>query len=227
MTLKSKRTNRAAVFDLDGTLLDTLASIVAPCNETLKRLGLPPFGKKEVRTFIGMGSRVFVEKMMAESGVEDPVMIQQAQDIYHELAPAMITHNVEPFEGVPDMLEQLQQMGLKLGVATNKNGKLTPRVLAHAFPDSPFSAVRGAQRFVPLKPHPQMLFLVMNKLKADLSSSFFIGDSDVDIETGRAAGMHTIAVSWGFKPREVLESLAPDCLADTPAEVVDYIRRHM
>lgn len=218
---------RAAVFDLDGTLLDTMASLHLSSNETLKELGLPPLDRSTIMSFVGMGSRVLVDRLMAASGIEDPKVIERAHRIYSQVFPGHSTHEVIPFEGIRPMLEQLADLGLKLGIVTNKNDRLVPGVVASSFPPGLFAAVRGARRMVPLKPHPRMVEAVLKKMGADPERSFFIGDSDVDVLTGQAAGMYTIAVTWGFRSRDLLTALGPDCLADTPAQVVECIRRQL
>lgn len=221
----AKEKNRAAIFDLDGTLLDTLPSLVESCNDTLARLGLPPFDKTRVQTFLGMGARVFVERMMEASGVTDPEAVEEAYRLYLELAPRQRAYRTLPFEGIPELLDEVASMGLLLGVVTNKNDRLASEVIADTFPEGRFAAVRGARRLAPLKPDPQSTLQMLNELKADPARSFFIGDSDIDVLTGRAAGMRTIAVGWGYRPVGELAALSPDWLARTPAEIASYIRR--
>jgi len=221
-----KPANQAAIFDLDGTLLDTLPSIMASCNETMNRLGLPEFGRDEIRTFLGMGARVLVERMMDAAGVTEPSIVDEAHRLYRELAPRQRERRAEPFPGIREMLDQVAGMGLKLGVLTNKSDKLAPGIVSDSFPQGLFTAVRGARPLVPLKPDPQSVLRMLRALKANPGKSFFIGDSDIDVLTGRAAGMRTIAVTWGYRPREELEALSPDWLAENPAGVADYIRCH-
>ncbi|NLA96389.1 MAG: HAD hydrolase-like protein [Clostridiaceae bacterium] len=225
MVFFNRRTGRAAIFDLDGTLLDTLPSIMTSCNEILDCLKLPPFDRDVIRTFLGLGSRILIERLMAAAGVTGRSTIDEDHRRYRELAPRQRDHRAAPFEGISEMLGQVADMGLKLGVMTNKSDKLAPGVIADSFPSGLFEAVRGARRFVPLKPDPRSTFHMLRSLGADPPASFFIGDSDVDVLTGRAAGMHTIAVTWGYRPTEELEALSPDCLARSPDEIVDYIRR--
>ncbi|HZK28880.1 MAG TPA: HAD family hydrolase [Clostridia bacterium] len=225
MTTAKNRTSRVAIFDLDGTILNTLPSLVKSCNETLTSLGLPPFNEEEVKKFLGAGQGVLIERMMAASGVYDPSVIDQARRTFKALFPKLSTYQVKPFEGIPAMLDEVAAMGFKLAVLTNKNDQVTPAVIASSFPPGLFSIVRGARRFVPLKPDPRSTLRILRILKANPVDSFFIGDSDIDILTGRAAGMRTIAVTWGFRSRQELEALAPDLLAETPQAIVDYIAR--
>lgn len=227
MPLTRKTIARAAVFDLDGTLLNTLPSLVASCRETLEILGLPPFGEEAVRTFIGMGQRVLVERMMAASGIEDQAMIDRAQAVYQEVFPRLCTYQVEAFEGIEALLDQLADWGFKLAVMTNKRDSLTAAVLARAFPPDRFDAIRGSLPGVPLKPDPGSTLDLLAQLGADPATSYFIGDSDIDILTGRAAGMQTIAVSWGFRPVQELVALSPDCLAHKTADIRDFIRQSL
>ena len=223
MVFFKKRTGRAAIFDLDGTLLDTLPSIVTSCNETLDHLKLPPFDKDVIKPFLGLGPRVLIERIMAASKVVDPSTIDEAHRLYRELALKQRDYGALPFEGIREMLDQVAGMGLKLGVMTNKSDKLALSVIAGSFPAGLFELVRGARRFVPLKPDPRSTLGMLRSLGAEPSASYFIGDSDVDVLTGRAAGMHTIAVTWGYRPRWELEVLSPDCLAESPAEIVNCI----
>lgn len=221
-----KRNNRAAIFDLDGTLLDTLPSILDSCNETMDHFDLPHFDRDEMVAFLGMGARVLVERMMAAAGVVDQDTLEEAYRIYLDLMPKQRARRAEPFPGIVEMLDQVAAMGIKLGVLTNKSDQLAAPIISDSFSPGLFKAVRGARRFVPLKPDPRSTLAMLRSLGADPGNSFFIGDSDVDVLTGRAAGMRTIAVTWGYRPTSELEALSPDCLASRPAEIVDCIRRH-
>lgn len=225
MPFLRKRKETAAVFDLDGTLLNTLPSLVASCNLTLERLGFPAFEEAEIKNFVGRGRRALVERMMAAAGIEDRAIIDEAHRIYRQVFADLSTHQVQAFEGIPAMLGELGALGLKLAVVTNKSQKLAPGVLATSFPPGLFSGVRGGRRWVPLKPDPQSTLKLLRKLDADPGRSYFIGDSDIDILTGRAAGMRTIGVKWGYRDPAELESLSPDLLASRPQEITDYIRR--
>ncbi|NLA81516.1 MAG: HAD hydrolase-like protein [Clostridiaceae bacterium] len=227
MPITRQPQHKAAVFDLDGTLLNTLPSMVAACRETTDILDLPPFGEEAVRTFVGMGQRVLVDRMMAASGVEDKALIDRAQAIYKEIFPRLSTYKVEAFEGIEESLECLSAMGFKLAVMTNKLDRLTPGVLARVFPPHRFDDIRGSLPGVPLKPDPASTLEQLARLGADPATSFFIGDSDIDILTGRAAGMRTMAVSWGFQPLQKLEALSPDYLVHKPADITGLIRQSL
>lgn len=225
MFKKKERQEIAAIFDLDGTLLDTLPSIVAAVNETMDIMGMPPFDEDTVRSFVGMGWRVLVDRMMAARHVKDEATIKRAISIYNEVFPRLSTHHVTPFPGIRELLESLKEEGLKLGVMTNKGDELTPGVIRTAFPDDLFDIVRGARRFVPLKPDPTSTIRLLKELGADPAQSFFIGDSDIDILTGRGAGMRTIGVTWGFRDASELSALSPDLLAGDASEVLSFILR--
>ncbi len=227
MPLTHEPKHRAAVFDLDGTLLDTMPSMVAACRATTDSLGLPPFGEEEVRTFVGMGQKVLVDRMMAAAGIEDQALIDRAQVIYRDIFPRLSTYKVEAFEGIEESLDILADMGFKLAVMTNKSDRLSPAVLAQVFPPHRFDDIRGSLPGVPLKPDPASTLALLARLDADPARSFFIGDSDIDILTGRAAGMTTIAVSWGFQPLQKLEDLSPDYLAHKAADMTVFIRQSL
>lgn len=222
---KNKNDQIAAIFDLDGTLLDTLPSLIAAANETMRLMGLPGFGDETVVTFVGMGWRVFVDRMMDAAGIADPKTIKLAQEIYLETFTRMSSYHVTPFPGIYDLLVSLKEAGMKIAVVTNKSDKLTSGVMRDAFPQGYelFDILRGAKRFVPLKPDPTATFDVLKQLNASPEKSFFIGDSDIDILTGKACGMHTVGVRWGYRDASELAALNPDLLANTPEEVGHFI----
>lgn len=213
-----------AIFDLDGTLQKTLPSITIASNLTLAHFDLPGVTEELVESFIGKGARVLVERLMRHAGVESPDCHEEAYQLYLKLFNEHCTDGVEPFEGVPQMLDDLQSMGLELAVVTNKNDKMTPLVLGKSFSLDTFSEIRGDNTQFPLKPNAAQTLEVLNLLGASLDYSFFIGDSDIDVLTGKNAKIRTIAVTWGYQPIERLIAVDPDYMADTPGEVVAYIQ---
>lgn len=213
------------IFDLDGTLQKTLPSITISSNMMLDRFGLPNLTQDTVVRFIGKGSRVLAESVMRYSGINDPGTIEEAFRIYTEIFDEHCTDELEPYEGIPEMFERLLAMGVELAVVTNKNMSMAPRVLATSFPLELFSEIRGFSPDFPLKPDPTQTIDVLEKLGASPDSSFFVGDSDIDVLTGRNAGMRTIAVKWGYQPIEQLRAVRPDYFAESPEDLTAYVGR--
>ncbi len=224
--LKTREEGKSvAIFDLDGTLQMTLPSITISSNLTLDHFGLPNLSQETVVRFIGKGSRVLAESIMRHSGVDDPDALEKAFRIYTRIFDEHCTDELEPYDGVPEMLDRLLEMGVAVAVVTNKNMSMAPRVLATSFPLDLFSEIRGFSHAFPLKPDASQTIDVLEKLGASPERSFFIGDSDIDVLTGRNAGMHTIAVKWGYQPLEQLQAVNPDYLAESPQDLTTYIER--
>jgi phosphoglycolate phosphatase len=214
-----------AIFDLDGTLQKTLPSITISANMTLDHFGLPSLSQEIVVGFIGKGARVLAESVMRHSGIDDPDTIEEAFRIYTRIFDEHCTDELEPYDGVPEMFERLLGMGVDVAVVTNKNMSMAPRVLATSFSLDLFSEIRGYSPDFPLKPDASQTIDVLEKLGASPEWSFFIGDSDIDVMTGKNAGMRTVAVKWGYQPIEKLEAVSPDYLAESPEDLTTYIER--
>ncbi len=222
-----KPDKQVVIFDLDGTLLQTLPSITVSSNAMLKYFGLPSVDMDLVARFIGNGSRILVERLMRHAGREEPLIVEEALKVYLDVFEIHCTDGVEPFDGVPEMLRDLRSMGADLAVVTNKNASMTARVLSAAFAPDLFSDIRGYTPSFPLKPDPSLTIDVLQNLQALPGCSFFVGDSDIDVFTGKNAGTRTIAVTWGYQPIERLRDANPDYIADKPEEVVGFICQYL
>ncbi|MGI6158180.1 MAG: HAD family hydrolase [Saccharofermentanales bacterium] len=215
----------AALFDLDGTLLYTLPSIVASCNAMLERLRLAPLSMDQVREFVGSGSRVLVERAMRAHGITEGERIEHAYRTYTDLFKEGSRHHVAPYPGIIEMLDDLHNAGIKLGVITNKDHDLTPGVLATSFDLSRFDVILGTRPNVPLKPDPASTLEALDQMGCDAKASFFIGDSVIDVDTGRNAGMQTVSATWGYRSSRVLAAAHPDFFADAPEDVTAIVLR--
>lgn len=216
---------KAAIFDLDGTLLQTLPSLTEAVRRTLLHYGLPPFSEERVRSFIGKGGRVLVELMMKASGIEDPETIDDVYKFYLQELDETCTYKVEPYPGVPEMLQSLHDADILLAVLSNKGDRVVPHVISTVLPDVPFAVTLGGRDDLPLKPDPTTALKILEKIGASPENSFFVGDSSIDVRTGRFAGMRTIAVSWGYAHDGEIESENPDYIAHNPKDIADIILR--
>ena len=208
------------IFDLDGTLTDTLASLTYSVNETLKEMGLSPITAEQCRSFVGNGARVLIEKALAAVGLPDKSRLEEEMEIYGRIFDANCTYLVTPYEGVRDMLVEMKEQGMKLGVLSNKPHRQTVKVVREIFGEGMFDCVQGQQEGIARKPDPEGVYRLMDALKVSKEECLYVGDSEVDIQTGKNAGVRTIGVAWGFRTREILEAAGAEMIIDTPVELM-------
>ena len=210
---------KAVIFDLDGTLTNTLADIAAAMNRALRLHGLPEWQQDAYRYLVGNGAKVLSERCVRDRQELGPA-VRQTYQAYYE------THNLvqtKPYDGVPEMLAALAAQGLKLAVLSNKPDADTKAVVRHFFPDVPFAAVRGQVEGVPVKPDPAGALAVADALGVPPPECLYLGDTDVDMRTAAAAGMYPIGALWGFRTAEELQSSGARHIARTPANVLECV----
>ncbi len=215
---------RLCIFDLDGTLTDTLDSLTFSVNETLKEMGLLPVTAERCRQFVGNGARVLMEKSLLEAGEADLRRIDEAMQIYGRIFDVNCTYHVVPYEGIPGMLEVMKQKGMKLAVLSNKPHRQTVHVVESVFGKGMFQHIQGQRENIPRKPDPKAALQIAEKLGISPENSVYIGDSEVDIATGTNAHMMTIGVTWGFRGRAVLQEAGARYIAGSPEEIMKMIR---
>jgi len=210
-------TVQGLIFDLDGTLVDSLPGIAASLNRALASLSLPPHGLHAIRGFIGNGARVLVSRA-APPGSDEPLLaaLEQAFKADYDLTWPQGTL---VYPGVAGLLAELQKRGTALAVLSNKPHAFTTAMVGGMFPAVAFAAVLGQRAGIPHKPDPAGANEIAAILGLPAQGLTLIGDSTMDIETARRAGMQTVAVSWGYHDREALEAVMPDALIDTPDEL--------
>lgn len=210
---------RAVLFDLDGTLTDTLADIAAAMNRALGLHGLPPFPVDDYRYLVGDGA-----KKLAERAVRGRVDLQQA--VLRDYQAYYETHNLvatRPYDGVPELLQALDSRGMRLCVLSNKPDADTRRVVRHFFPDVPFADVRGQREGVPVKPDPTAALDVARQLDIAPEAFLYLGDTAVDMRCARAAGMRPVGVLWGFRTAEELTASGAERLIQHPMALLDHL----
>lgn len=215
---------KACIFDLDGTLTDTLDSLTYSVNETLREMGIREITRDECRIFVGNGSRVLLEKALRAGNEADLNRIDEAMDRYGRIFHDNCTYHVIPYDGIPELLGVMKDQGICLGVLSNKPDRQAVHVVEEIFGKDVFQCVRGQKEGIPRKPDPAGALLMAQTLGADPEETLYIGDSEVDIETGHAANMRTIGVSWGFRGRAGLEAAGAETIVDSPEEIVKMIR---
>ena len=211
-----------AIFDLDGTLCDTLEAIRYYVNITIEEYGARPISREECRTFVGSGAKKLIERVMSSRGMSTE-LFDEIFEKYKSAYDANPYHLTKPYEGITEMLEALSSAGIGLAVLSNKQDGATQGAVKHFF-DERFSAVFGGRDGVPLKPDKAAFDMVLDELSASADEVAYVGDSDVDVLTIKAADPALgIAVSWGFRTREELISSGAELILDTPMEVAEKI----
>lgn len=207
---------RAYIFDLDGTLLDTLPDLVNLTNKTLTQYGWPTRTSDEVLSFVGDGGRMLL-KRAAPVGTSDQE-IEEAFQYWEEIYPTYGHKDTKPYEGIPEVLTNLKEQDVKLAVLSNKFDAATKEVIDAQFPNT-FDVVRGERPDTPRKPNPTGLKDVLSILGVSAQNAIYIGDSPTDQEVARLAGTFSASVLWGYHPREDLEPLA-SVLLHKPFEIL-------
>jgi phosphoglycolate phosphatase len=211
-----------AIFDLDGTLVDSLEDLATALNQALVDHGLPRAPLETVRTWIGGGARTLVAHAVAASQV-DPSRVDGvlARFRVHYAAAPIVKTRLYP--GIAEMLEQFVEAGVRLAVLTNKPHDLAVRICGPLLAPWPFGAIIGQREGVALKPDPRAALEIAEDLGVEPARCVFIGDSDVDIETAHAAGMRAVGVSWGFRPRAELERARPSLIVHEPVGLTQLL----
>ena len=212
-----ERRIRAVLFDLDGTLLDTIEDLADSLNHVLARYGLPLHTVEEVRRYVGNGiPRLLERAVSAETSGE------QIRRMYREFLAYYQAHcrvKTRPYAGIPELLEALGERGFRMAVISNKADAVTQALIGWFFGDR-FDYVLGAAEGRALKPDRAMLDAALDALSLAPGEAVYVGDSQVDLETARNAGMDCISVTWGFRSRETLLRAGAVTLAEAPEEVL-------
>lgn len=216
---------KACIFDLDGTLTDTLDSLTYSVNETMKEMNLKSITKEQCRMFVGNGSKVLLEKTLEVSGDKNKTRIEEAMKIYDRIFKVNCTYKVVPYEGIRELLLNLKEKGIKLAVLSNKPDREVKSVVSKVIGQGIFDISRGQLEGVPRKPDPAAVFEIQKEFGVLKDEIVYIGDSDVDICTGHNAEVKTVGVSWGFRSKEVLEQAGATCIIDKPSELLIEIEK--
>lgn len=211
-----------AVFDLDGTLLDTIGDLAESCNVMLAQRGLAQHTCEEYQTMVGNGIMRLVERALPAE-LRTPEYVAEARRDFVAYYIDHIDLHSRPYDGITDVLHTLQEAGWTLAVASNKFDSGTKRLVESFFGDINFAAVYGNRDGVPLKPDAAVLHEIAAECDVPCDKVWMIGDSGVDIITARNAGAHSIGVTWGFRCREELEGEQAEHIVTHPHEILDIL----
>ena len=211
---------KAILFDLDGTLVDSIPDIAAAMNRSLEKAGLPTFPTKDYLMKVGNGVFKIVERSIGErTDMFDTVLGYYKKDYAENCAV-----DTYPYPGIPEALEAAAAMGLKVCCLSNKDETDVIKVLDHCFPGFVFTVRRGRRDGVPLKPDPTAALSVLEETGVTPEEALFVGDTLMDITCGKNAGIETIGVTWGFRAREDVLTYGADHIADSAEELTALLQ---
>ena len=211
-----------AIFDLDGTLLDTIGDLAVACDYMLALRQLPSHTIEEYRAMVGNGIMRLVERALPEELRTKEYVAEARRDFLAYYFDHIDIHT-RPYEGVHTVLRTLQERGWRLAVASNKFDAGTKRLIANFFPDIHFTSVYGNREGFPLKPDKALLDIIIEECNSTPAQCYMVGDSGVDMECARNAGTHSVGCSWGFRSREELVESGAEKIADTPLECLQIL----
>ena len=210
---------KCAVFDLDGTLLNTARTIQHYLNLTLSKYGLPTVSEEDTKRMVGNGARILITRAMGERAADTELYDRVYHD-YNEAYDADPYYLTEPYAGIFEMLSKLREQGITLAVLSNKPDTAVKLAVEHFFPGV-FTSILGARDGIPLKPDPTALFNMLESLNISPSETAYIGDSEPDVLIAKAASVGLpIAVSWGFRSVEQLQNAGAELIIHDPCSIV-------
>ena len=220
--LSERSMKKLVIFDLDGTLLNTIADLAQATNQALESLNFPTYPIDNYRFFVGNGINKLFERALPE-GQKSMENVLKVRSLF---IPYYNEHNADfsqPYPGICELLKTLNDKGLRLAVASNKYQEATEKLVAHYFPGIPFVAVLGQREGIPTKPDPTIVQDILKKTDFNLEDVLYVGDSNVDMQTAQNAGVTAVGVSWGFRPKSELKEGSPLAIIDQATDLLNYL----
>lgn len=214
---------QCCIFDLDGTLANTLPSIAHFGNSALQNFGFPPIAADRYRYLVGMGAKKLVQNMLAEHNCHDETISQKVYEYYNTIYDNDFLYLTAPYPGIPELLAELKRRGLHLGVLSNKPQSTAQKVAEALFGDTCFDLCYGNREGFPLKPNPEVLLNMLSDLNIPKSDCLYIGDTAVDMQTAYNAGTASVGVLWGFRDKPELENNHASHIIQSPDEILGII----
>lgn len=211
---------KLAIFDLDGTLVNSLEDITDAVNYTMKQLGCPERSISEVNSYTGDGLLELCQKALPENEQDK---LESAIKIYSEYYNSHYTVKTKPYDGIPELLHELKERGIVLAVASNKTYAFTVDIIFKCFGRGLFSEIEGRIDGRPIKPAPDIIDTILKKTGFMPEDAVLIGDTGIDITTAVNAGIRSAGCLWGFRTREELEGSGADFIVGTPCDILSLI----
>lgn len=214
---------RLCIFDLDGTLINSLYDLAAAMNHALENNGLAPYEPERYRFMVGSGISVLADRAMGQAAQDEALKARILRD-FSEYYTAHCLDFTMPYPEIPAMLSELEKSGIMYAVNSNKPEPFAKQIIMSLFPDASFSAIVGKRDDIERKPSPDGVLEILSKTGTQKSECIYIGDSNVDAFTAQNAGTAFCGVSWGFRTKEELLSAGAEFIADTPSDIIAHIK---
>lgn len=215
---------KAVIFDLDGTLLNTLEDLANACNYALQVCGFKTHDTYEYVKFVGNGRYKLIKRIVPKEYKNNEEIINKVLKLFDKYYGEHMVDMTKPYDGIYEMLEELNRRDIKLAVVSNKPHEFVEDVVKKYFKDT-FEITYGQRVNHTTKPDPKTVFEVMESLKVDKSECIYVGDSDVDIYTARNAKVKSVGVAWGFRGTRELREAGADYIIETPTKLISLINR--
>lgn len=213
---------KAVIFDMDGTLLDTIQDLAESMNEALRRCNFPVHPVESYKNFVGDGVEALARRVLPEGRREPETVSACVSDMRKEYW-ARWQKNTRPYRGVPELLDALAERGVKLSILSNKPDEFAKIMAAALLPRWTFEPVLGARPSIPKKPDPAGALEIAGLLSISPEEFLYIGDTATDMKTAKAAGMYPVGVLWGFRTAEELKTSGAKIIIENPLELLEII----
>lgn len=212
---------KCCIFDMDGTLADTIHSIAYFGNNALAEIGLPPIDTETYKILVGNGAEILIHRALDHYGCDTKENFDKVFPKYKSDYDADFMYLTKPYDGIMELLKELKSRQIKIAILSNKPHPTAKKVSDLMFGDELIDICRGETPEVPIKPDPKGLFLLLDEFSCKPEECIYIGDTGTDVETGKAAGAFTIGVLWGF--RQASELKDADAIISHPGEILSFI----
>lgn len=217
------RMKQAVIFDLDGTLSDSIASIKYCGDRAIAPFGYGPFPESDYKYFIGDGAANLVRRALTASGDRELEHFDEAFELYKKFFAEDCMYQVKPYDGIPELLAVLKEKGIRIAVLSNKPHDQAVDVVESLFGKGYFDVIQGQKEGVPIKPDPGGVFAILEEFSLTAEDILYLGDTATDMKTGKGAGAFTLGALWGFRDRKELEESHADAVIGSPPELLEYI----
>lgn len=207
------------IFDLDGTLLNTIADLGNAVNFALNEMKYPVHGIEAYPAMVGNGVRKLIERALPAECVT-PRVVDSMLDLFMQYYDEHCCDATVPYRGIPELLQHLSDAGVNLAVTSNKYQSAVTKIIANYFPDANWKAVLGNSPDIPRKPDPSIVFMALSECPTPKRDVLYVGDSGVDMETARRACVESVGVTWGFRPKSELKKAYADHIVTNPDEIM-------
>lgn len=207
------------IFDLDGTLLNTIADLAEASNYALEKCGFPVHSPAAYPYYVGNGVRRLLERVLPDDD-RTPENVDRMHRRFVEYYGVNLTRHTEPYTGIPELLRDLRDNDIQIAVASNKYQAAVSELITHFFPDVEWAAVHGQREGIPVKPDPSIVFSILSECPTPKTEVLYVGDSGVDMVTARRASVTSVGVTWGFRSEKELRENYADHIADTPERIL-------